>query len=366
MNPSLFLALIQQYFPSLTTAIVQKYNAENRPLPYYYRQFTRPEFSVDGKWQSVTQNNSLVAADIVAMDSAIPLKKRPTLSQATGDIPKMGMKLSLNEKELTDLQTLVARLNFNGSASESQIVAKLFRDVDAVIGGGYERIEAMFLEGLSTGVTVVPDSENVGIGVRIDYGYQSANAFTSSIPWATAGTAVPFTDLQSMLDAAANNGDVITRILLDRATMNRIAATNEGKQLWAGANGFAGANIPKPTIENLNAAVEKEYGFTFQIIERSVRFEKNGQAVSRKPWKAGAVVGITTDQIGTLAHARLAEQDHPDRACEYMTADQFMLISKYRVSEPSLAEMTKMQARVVPVINNPNSIYTLDSTITAS
>jgi len=364
MNPSLFIALLQQYFPSLTTAIVEKYNGESRPRPYFYRQFSRPEFSVDGKWQSVTENNSLVAADIVAMDSEIPLKKRSALAQATGDIPKMGMKLALNEKELTDLQTLIARASLNGGATQSQIVAKLFRDVDRVIGGGYERIEQMFLEGLSTGVTVVPDSENVGLGVRVDFGYLAANSFTSSTPWSNPAS-TPFTDMQPMLDRAALQGDVITKILLDRATMNRIAATNEGKQLWAAANGFNGANIPRPTIDNLNAAVQAEYGFTFQIIERSVTFEKNGAQTARKPWKAGQVVAVTTDDLCTLAYARLAEQDHPDAACEYQLADLFMLISKYRVSEPSLREMTKMQARVVPVVNNPNSIYTLDSNITA-
>lgn len=363
MNPSLFQALLQQYFPQLTTAFVERYNGENRPLPYFYRQFCRPEFSVDGKWQSVTENNSLVAADVVAMDSEIPLKKRSTLSQATGDIPKLGTKRMLNEKELTDLFTLQARAAFNGGATTAQIVAKLFRDVDLVIGGGYERIEAMFLEGLSTGVTVVPDSENVGLGVRVDYGYVAANAFNSTTTWSNPAS-TPFSDLQRVIDRASYNGDVITKFLLDRTAMNQIAVTPEGKQLWAAANGFNGANVPRPSLDSLNAAAQAEYGFTFQIIERAVRFEKNGIQTARKPWKAGAVVGITGDDVATLAYARLAEQDAPVAGVEYQTADQFMLISKYRVTEPSLAEMTKMQARVVPVVNNPNSIYTLDSTVT--
>lgn len=365
MNPSLYLALLQQYFPSLVTAIVEKYNAENRPLPYYYRQFCRPEFSVDGKWQSVTVNNSLVAADIVALDSEIALKKRAAIGQSTGDIPKMGMKLALNEQELTNLDTLVARAALNGGANNAQIVAKLFQDVDRVIGGGYERIEAMFLEGLSTGVTVVPDSENVGLGVRVDFGYLAANAFTSTLPWSNVAS-TPFTDMQPMLDRASLNGDVVTKVLLDRQTLNRIAATNEGKQLWAASNGFYGANVPRPTVDSLNTATQAEYGFQFQIVERSVRFEKNGIQTARKPWKAGAVVAVTTDDLATLAYARLAEQDHPSQSAQYQLADNFMLISKFHETEPSLVEVTKMQARVVPVINNPNSIYTLDSTVTAS
>jgi len=361
MNPSLFLALLQQYFPQLTTAFVKKYNGENFPRPYYYRQFCTPKFSVDGKWQTLTQNNTLVMADIVAMDSEIALKRRPTLAQATGDIPKMGMRKTLNEKELTDLQTLVARAALNGDdATRAQIVAELFRDVDSCIGGGYERIESMFLEGLSTGVAVVPDSENVGLGVRVDYGYLAANTFYASTVWSNVAS-TPFTDMQQVLDRASANGDVITKILVDRVTMNRIAATNEGKQLWAAANGFYGANVPRPTIESLNTAVQSEYGFTFQIIDRSVISEKNGTQAAHKPWKEGMVVAVTTDQLATLAYARLAEQDHPSKMAEYQTADLFMLISKFNVTEPTLAEVTKMQARVVPIINNPNAIYTLNS-----
>ena len=364
MNPSLFLALVQQYFPSLVLKIVEKYNGQNTPLPYYYRQYLRKVFSVDGKWSTISVNNSLVAADLIAMDSEIPLKTRPTMGIYTGDIPKLGMELALNEKELTDLQTLVARLGFNGSASTAQIVAKLFRDTDRVIGGVYERLEMMFLQGLSSGVTVVDDSETVGTGIRLTFNYPTANQFTSSTTWANAGTATPFTDMQKVIDAAVNNGDVITAVLMDRTTLNRIAATNEGKQLYASASGFFGANIPVPTLDQLNTAVRAKYGFEIRIIERSVRLEKNGAKVAINPWKFGSVVFITSDQLGSLTHARLAEMDHPSAGVSHQTADEFMLVSKFVLNRPSLKEVTNVQARVIPVIDAVDQIYILDSTVT--
>jgi len=365
MNPIL-LQLIQQYFPSLVTSIVEKYNGTNFPLPYYYRQHLRPEFSIDGKWSSLSVNNTRVAADIVAMDSDIALKKRPSMGMATGDIPKMGMKLRLNEKELTDLYSLVARLQFNGSAQESQIVARLFRDTDSVIGGGYERIEAMFLEGLSTGTTIVHDSETVGTGIRLDYGYLAQNAFTSSVPWATIATAKPLTDLQKLMDRARSNGDVITTLMMDAPTFNNMAGSAEGKNLYAASIGFAGANPPTATFDNFNQALQRNRLPQIELIERSVILQKNGVNTPTIPWAAGRVVAVTTPQIGTLAYARLAEQDAPVNGVDYQLADNFMLVSKYRQHEPSLSEVTKMQARVVPVINNVQSIYTLDSTITAA
>lgn len=365
MNPSLFLALVQQYFPKLVLQIVEKYNGQNTPLPYYYRQYLRKIFSVDGKWSTLSVNNSLVAADVIAMDSSIPLKTRPTMGLYTGDIPKLGMELALNEKELTDLQTLVARLGFNGSASTAQIVAKLFRDVDRVIGGVYERIEMMFLQGLSSGVTVVDDSETVGTAIRLTYNYPIANQFTSTTAWSNASTATPFTDLQKVINGAVNNGDTLTALLMDRVTFNQMAATNEGRQLYASASGFFGANIPVPTFEQMNDATRAKYGFEIRIIERTVRLEKNGSKVAIRPWKAGSVVAITTNELGSLTHARLAEMDHPSAVAEYQVADEFMLVSKFVLNRPSLKEVTNVQARVIPVIDAVESIYILDSTITA-
>jgi len=364
MNPSLFLSLVQAYFPKLVLRIVEKYNDTQTNLPYHYRQYLKKVFSTDGKWATLSVNNSLVAADIIAMDSSIPLKKRPSIGQASGDIPKMGLEFTLNEKELTDLQTLVARLNYNGSATTQQIVAKLFRDVDACIGGIYERIEACFLEGLSYGVTVIADSETVGTGVRIDYGYPAANAFASMVPWATAGSATPFSDVQRVLDRVSYDGNVSIRALMDRTTFNQAAATNEGKQLYASASGFFGANIPTPTLDQMNTATKAKYGLTIEIIDRSVRTQKNGTNVATKPWKPGAVVLIPSDTLGSLAYARLAEQDHPAAGVEYQLADDFILVSKFNENRPSLKEVTNSQARVIPVIDNVDAIYTLDTTAT--
>ena len=45
---------------------------------------------------------------------------------------------------------------------------------------------------------------------------------------------------------------------------------------------------------------------------------------------------------------------------EYQVADEFILLSKYSKNDP-LREFTSSQAMVVPIINNVDRIYTLDS-----
>jgi len=368
MNPTLFLAWVQQYFPGLVTRVVQRFNDQNTQAAaqsYLFRRFLKKNMSMDGKWETLTVNNSIIAADIIAMDSSIPLKKRPSLGRVSGDIPKMGMELVKREKQLSDLMALVSRLSGTGAAAEAQIAAKILDDVPMVITGIMERIEACFLEGLSSGFVVIDDSETIGTGVRINYGYSSANAFTSTLPWSNV-SATPFSDLQRLIDQASFQGDNIMMLMMDRNTFNNMAKTTEGKAVYAAYAGFSGTTAMTPTLSQFNPAIQQRYGFEIEIIDRSVRFERNGVRTQYKPWKAGAVVGVTTADIGTLAWTRLAEQDIPVAGVNYQTADDFILVSKYSLNRPSLMEVTNSQARVVPVIDNPLHIYTMDSTVTAS
>lgn len=355
MEQSLFIEWVKKWFPSITLRIVEKLNDTKNPLTYLHKTMLRKEFSLSGKWEALSATYTLVAADIVAMDSSLPLKKRDYKGKASGDIPKMGMELTLNEQQLTELNTLVAV-----GGMDTQILAKLFADSSRCIGGIYERNEAMLLEGLSTGVTLVEDAENVGTGIRLDYGYLSANKFGVAVLWSNVN-ATPFDDIERVLAQARLNGHVITKVMLDKYALDNLSKTNQAKELYAFQQGFVGATIPVPDKDQINRLASQRYGFTFEIVERSVRTEKNGTQTVSKPWAEGQVVFLTSEQVGSLVWARLAEQIYPVQNVSYQTIEEYILVSKYRTNRPSLREYTSSQARVVPVISGVDAIYTLDS-----
>jgi hypothetical protein len=357
METSAFVKWVAKYLPGVTVRIVKKLNDTTNPLPYFFKSLLKPQFSVDGKWEAITQENVLVSADYVAMDSSAPLKKRDSLGKASGDIPKMSMELWLNEKQLTDLDSLIAQ---NGT--DAQIVAELFKDTKKTLGGAYELNEATFLEALSTGQAVVTDAENVGTGIRLDYGYLTANKFGVS----TAITDVTYKfwdDVKTIKDKAVLDGNALQVAYTDSDTINAIAELNQTKQLYAFNNNFVGGSIPTPDIDQLNALAKKRGGFVFVPIDRSIRKEKNGNRSIVKPWKAGTIIYTTAGQVGSLVYAKLAEQNHPVAGVIYETVDSYILISKYRKNEPAVSEYTKMQARVVPVISNVDEIYLQDTTV---
>ena len=355
MEQSNFLEYIKKFFTSVSHGVVEKLNGQKGTATYLHKTMLRKEYSVTGKWESLTVNGAMVAADYVAMDSSLPLKKRDSLGGASGDIPKTGMELQLTESQLSDLDVMVAT-----NAQETQIAAKLFQDTPKVIGGVYERNEAAFLQGLSSGVTLVEDDKNVGTGIRLDFKFLAENKFGVTKVFSDT-TSAPLTDINlRILAKASQDGNRVTKIMLDRATFNNIAKTDEAKDLYASSVGNYSTQIrPVPNFANLNSALQDTYGYVFEIVDRSIVYEKNGVRTSYKPWTAGSLAAITSDIVGTLTWTKLAEMNHPVDGVAYETVEDYILVAKYRQNKP-LGEFTSSQARVVPVIGA--TVYLMDST----
>lgn len=356
MNPSLFESYVATWFPKLVISVTETFNDKNRPQPYYYRRFLRKEFSLDGKFTSLSRTNRLIMADVVAMDSSIPLKRRPSVAELPGSVPKIATERYLNESDLTRL-----RLMDRAGYPEATIVRDLFQDIPAVIGGQYEKIEYMFLRALSSGILLVDNTTNVGTGIRFDYGYLAENQFDASVIWSSP-TAKPLDDLVVVANKARLDGTPIVRFLLDNTTLNYVL-NSENARAYVGGITFPGAvTAVAPTLEQLNTAMAGAYGFQFERIDRSCTFEINGAQTTVNPWEAGQVIGITSEQLGSLVWSEVAEAWVRPEGPAYQIADEFILVKKYHVIRPSLAEFTASESRALPVISDVQRIYKLDST----
>ena len=360
MEQSAFIQWIDKYFKGIVVRVTETVNGKNaESLTYMFKQMLRKEFSVTGKWESISTLNTRVSANFVAMDSSLPLKRRDSMGKASGDIAKSGMELWLNEKQLTELDAMIAQ-----GSTEAEIIAKLFQDTPRVIIGIYELMEKAFLEGLSTGVTVIDDTENVGTGIRLDFGYFDANKFGVSTLWNDVD-AKPLDDFRKAIKKAKRDGNTITEVYMDDVTFENFVATEQVRKYFAWSLKFTGTDIPVPSLEDINAALKKDnkYKLTIHIIDRTIINEKNGKRTVVTPWSEGKVILTGTTQVGVLAYARLAEQNHPVEGVSYETTDDYILVSKFRQNRPSLAEFSTSQARVVPVICNVEQIYQLDTKV---
>lgn len=363
MDQSLFLEIVGRYFPKLVVSYTNLINGKDSEVPYYHLRFLRPQFSITGQWESVTNYNRRVAADVISLDSPIPLKRRPSTASISGEIPKVAIKRHLNETQLSQLQLLLGRQNDN----LPEIRRILFEDTPFVIDGQYEKRELLFLQALSTGTILVDQNTNVGTGVRVDFGYLPANQFNASVVWGNTGY-TPLSDLADMVAKSISDGKRITRFMLDRATFNQIAMSDEAKALvnpWAAVGN--GSGLFAPTQEQLNMSVEAQWGYRFEIIERTVEVEINGVYQTVTPWSAGQIIGVNNENLGVLVHSRVAEMDFPVGGVMYQRSGVGgeILVKKYRTVEPALSESTASESRWLPVLSDVDRIYKLDSTTIA-
>lgn len=357
MNKSLYYDYTHKNFPALVTQIVETINEKRQQaLPYYYRDLLEPTFSADGRWSSVLAEYTRVAADIVSLDSELPLKSRDAISTAQGDIPKMGAKMYLTEKQMKDIDAMVA-MNY----PFPMIANKIFEDTPRVIEAVYERIEDIFLSELSTGVGL--SQANNGTGVRIDVGYMADHKFGVGVLWSDVDNALPLDDIQQIIDKSIDDQNVITDMWLDDYALQKLYKNKQVRAQFAFDGGIAmqaGAVAPVLDFDKVSQVMQTKFGVNVHRVARKIKTETNGKKQNHSPWQEGMVVFTCDAVLGNLVWSTVAEATRPVENVQYQTADNFILVSKYSLVDP-LREFTSSQAMVLPVINNVDRIYTLDA-----
>lgn len=354
--PSEFEALSRAGLQPLITAMEETFNGDNVRPGYNFRRFLPSRrYSIDGTFQAMGVDNGLIVADVVALDSPLPVKNRPSVKSEIGEIPKIGTELTMNE---TDMKQL--RLLRNGGGDADLVAQLYFNDVRRVYGGVLEQIEAIFLQGLSTGFGLVSEY-NVGVGIRLNYGYN--HNFGVVTVWGTQGyTAVG--DLVNSANQASADGNSIGLFLMNRASLNQLLSSPDARDLFANSQGLESVNF-NPNLEQINRGLETNYGFRVEMIERPVTYQVNGVKTTVNPWAAGQVVGIPSDNIGSIVWSDVEEMSQPVAGVSYARAEEAILISQYKTVRPSLKHYTASQAVMAPVINGTN-IYKLDTTSTVN
>lgn len=357
MEKSLYYEYTHKNFPALVTEIVETLNEKRQQtLPYFYRNALVPTFSADGRWASVLAEYSRVAADIVSLDSELPLKSRDAISTAQGEIPKMGLKKYLTEKQMKDIDAMIA-LNYPFPA----IANKIFDDVQPVIEAIYERIEDIFLSELSTGVGL--SQHNNGTGIRVDVGYLPKNKKGVQTVWSDVNNALPIDDMQVIFDEAIDDQNVITDMWCDDNCLRNLYKNPQMRAQFAFDGGIAlqqGAIAPVLDFDKVSQVFQTKWGINVHRVARKIKTEINGKKQNHSPWQEGMMVFTCDTILGDLVWSTVAEATRRVANVEYQTADDYILVSKYSLVDP-LREFTASQAMVLPVINNVDRIYTLNT-----
>lgn len=355
MNPSLFLPLVVAWFGKIAGKISETINGKKVEEQQFHESMLMREYSTDLTWGSTSLDGTKVMAHVISLDSELPLTKRDTISTATGHVPKIGIKMRKSEKDITDIQLMAAR-----GAKESEIVTKLFNDVPRVVNAVKERIEFMFLQAISTGKTIITDSENQGVAIEADFKFLDKNKFFPIKNWGASGF-TPISDVKRVLD---NSEGGLRYMMISKKLYNIMRTSQEAKELHANSIGLvvlSNSVLPTPTIPQFNAAFEAETGLSLIVVDRNIKFEAaNGTRTTLTPFSQTACVFLQDTNVGRLVYGTLAEKTNPVASVTYQDVDTYILLSKYSKNDP-LQEFTSAQALALPVIDNVDTIYLLDT-----
>lgn len=364
MERSLFAQYVEKWFKLIVGKVTERINGKKEEEKYLHETMLTEEYSADLTWGSSNFDNSIVAADVVAMDSSLPLKSRPKLRNASGVLPKLGMKMRKGEKEISDINIMIAR-----GTDEANVVNKIFNDVPRVIKGIRTRIEIMFQQAISTGETIVEQDEDNSLGIRVTYGYKNDNIFHAvGAAWGEEGVRYDDT-LTQIFDKANEDGNSIGLIMLSKRYFDLYRKSEEGRQLAARSQGIQVFNDSVLGVANRTAfqdALEAEYGCRFLVVDSSFRVEKNdGTFSSVKPWAEANIVALPSENVGRLVYGTLAEETNPVNGVDYQKSGSFILVAEFSKTDP-LQEFTTSQAIALPVIDNVDSIYLIHADSVAS
>jgi hypothetical protein len=355
MLQSQFVEYIRKIFPRLQNVVDTvngKRNGDNKRT-YLHKSMLRKVYSADQKWSNAAVNTTYVAADMVSMNSPLPIKSRDAIAHANGSLPKIGMKKIMFESDINAVNIMKAQ-----GAEWTNIANKLTSDPIACSVGIDEQNEANFLTGLSDGIVAVEDENNTGTALRIKFGYLPENCFGVETQ-----NELTLDDIKRVLAYADNNGDTIVTIAIALSTYNKLRQTQGAKELVANYRGQtfdSNTKLPVPTASLFDEAfADDNNGVGFLKIDRSIISEKNGKRKPYKPWNPNKLIFLTTKEVGALVWGTLAEKTNPVEGVVYSTVDEYKLISRYRTTEP-FTETTSGQALVLPVIENVDQIYSLD------
>lgn len=367
---SLFITFIAALWPSLGLFITEKVNGMNNgeaQRTYLHKTMLREVYSSDQKWEGTSANTVYVAADVVALDSPLPVKARPSVGTSSGKLPKIGMKKALSETDITAIDTMKAQLlllenqpNASQAAiatQKSRILRKLTDDALYCSVGIDEKLEGAFLEGISNGVALVEDENNTGTAIRADYGYLKDNIFDTTIKGE-----IDEADIRKVIDAADGKGYAFQYIMLATQTYNKMRQSQWAKELAANYKGQIfdeDTKLAVPSSKLFDEAFADSFNnIKFIKVDRTIIYEKNGKKNPVKPFNADHLIFLTTQEVGALVYGTLAEENHRVNGVEYATVDTYKLISKFSINEP-LQEWTTGQAICLPVIEDVDAIFML-------
>lgn len=185
---------------------------------------------LDLKW--IKGKNALpVALQPSAYDTKASLRDRIGVSAIETELPFFREAMRIGEKDRQEIGNFLAK----GYDFAQAAITKIYDDVKNLVDGAEVQAERMRMSLLVDGKISVTAGEGTGRTASYAYDYDvdgtwataNTSALTSTATWTAANksTSTPIQDIEEIVSLAAENGVVISELLMNTATLNGMLAS---------------------------------------------------------------------------------------------------------------------------------------------
>lgn len=247
--------------------------------PYYYPTLFPLKETANLTWKTLQAKVGLkIAADLVARGARVDKKARNAINKIMGDIPKIAIKRTMDEEELTDYDIMVAQ--HSNDPDLRALIEAWAEDTKFCFDGVNNRIEWMALHMIShAGKLSVTSENNAHIISEYDADYEipAEQKKGTAVAWTNAATAKPVSvDLKNIVKAARKEGHSLKYCFMNVDTFNAFVEIEEVQKVCASyvANALDMQQIPD--LNAVNNAFKKLpylYGLQIVVIDQEISVE---------------------------------------------------------------------------------------------
>lgn len=304
------------------------------------------------------------AASVVDRDGKTPLRDRPGLNKVSGEIPALKQMLQLKESDYRDYLMIQQTQGVDDQTKLKQLLDLIWEDVKRCGDAPHKRVDIFCLQAISKGKIVIDANTNPD-GIfhdDIDLLMDSGNKKTATVTWATAATATPLTDIESVVEDASGKGLSFAKILMSRTLWLKFKKTKEVIDTMAafyyGPKPGASFNpTPITTLLKINEYMEQNDLPIIEIVNEQIGVTKDGTITSSNYFDANNCTFIPAGKLGTIKNALAIEKLKPVDKVNYADYNK-VLISKWSQNEP-FGEFTKGEWNAFPAWSTIDFCYLL-------
>lgn len=352
-------SLFGAYSENLQAMFDASANAFQAPLFQNYFDWGIPKATLD--FTTVVGRARIEAmASVVARDASAPLRGRAILEKLQGSVPAIKHKLKLTEEDYRQWLAIQGMRGIDGSAKVNQIMDLIWNDAAKAAQGPLKRLDAMVLEGISTGqitINVGNNPDGIALSAPLDLLMPSSNKKTAAVNWATSASAKPIADIQAVVEEAAGQGKSIAKMLMTRTKFIQMAKTQEVIDVLTGYFNFAKKNIP--TFQQVNDYLKANLLPEIEIVDYVTGIESDGKISTYRPFKEDNVSFLPVGKLGVMHNAFAMEQLAPVSQVSYAVNNR-VLVSKWSENDP-FGEYTMGELNAFPGFEAIDSMFILNT-----